>query len=62
MPVHKHAEAIHKWAEGFLIEKFQMFCCPKGRDDGRWVDSENPMWFEDERYRVKDHEDIDWDK
>ena len=54
---HIHAEEIHAWAEGYLIEKFQMFCCPKNKDDGRWVDCETPYWYKDQRYRIKSHEE-----
>lgn len=49
---HKHADMIHAFAEGFTIQKLDVFCCDT--TFRRWVDiTTAPSWFEDVEYRVK---------
>ena len=45
MARHKHADVIHAWADGAVI---QQFC-----GDGWYDDSDTPNWFEDAEYRIK---------
>ena len=54
MRQHKHAELIHKWAEGYQIQKLAVLCCDTKVK--HWEDIEPPTapgWFEDQEYRVK---------
>ncbi len=52
MKAHKHADLIHKWAEGEKIQKLARLCCDKAY--AHWEDLDvAPMWHEDEEYRVK---------
>lgn len=40
----KHAEVIRMWADGAKVQRAQ---------DGEWVDDRNPLWVDDEKYRIK---------
>ena len=54
MKQHKHADLIHKWAEGYQIQKLAVLCCDTKVK--HWEDIEPPTapgWFEDQEYRVK---------
>lgn len=54
MQQHKHADLIHKWAEGYPIQKLEVLCCDKSVK--HWEDIKPPTapgWFEDQEYRVK---------
>ena len=41
---HKHADLIHAWADGAQV---QVLHC------GNWIDTPNPLWLENNEYRVK---------
>jgi hypothetical protein len=59
MQQHKHADLIHKWAEGYPIQKLEVLCCDKSVK--HWEDIEPPTvpgWFEDQEYRVKPLEEM----
>jgi hypothetical protein len=43
---HKHADFIHKWADGAELQRYDAIMC-------RWADDKNPKWLEGSRYRVK---------
>ena len=43
---HKHADFIHKWADGAELQRYDAIMC-------RWADDKNPKWLEDTKYRVK---------
>jgi len=41
---HKHADLIHAWADGDQIQFFY---------NNQWLDSVNPSWHKDHKYRIK---------
>jgi len=43
---HKHADLIHKWADGAEIQYYDAIMC-------RWADDKNPKWLEDTKFRIK---------
>ena len=43
---HKHADFIHKWADGAELQRYDAIMC-------RWADDENPKWLEDTKFRIK---------
>ena len=43
---HKHADFIHKWADGAEIQYYDAIMC-------RWADDKNPKWDEETKFRVK---------
>lgn len=51
MSRHKHADLIHKWAEGYRIERYVVPCCSKP-GEGFWSYIKNPSWNEDNIYRL----------
>jgi len=53
MKQHKHAELIHKWAEGYQIQKLARLCCDKSFTHWEDMGDTSPAWHEDEEYRVK---------
>ena len=57
MKPHKHAEAIHAWAEGYTVQKKVYLCC-EPKKNGKWVDCDvTPGWYEDHEYRIKPREE-----
>lgn len=44
---HKHKELIIQWANGAKIEVFNTM-------SGRWIDTNNPSWAEENYYRIKE--------
>ena len=56
MERHVHADAIHAWADGYVIEKLSRPCCgEKGK--GSWYVCKTPLWYADEEYRVRPGQD-----
>jgi len=53
MKQHKHADLIHKWAEGYQIQKLAVLCCDTKVKHWEDMGTTAPMWFEDDEYRVK---------
>jgi hypothetical protein len=47
MKPHKHAELIHLWADGALIQVYNGF---------DWVDQDSPVWASGGVYRIKPDE------
>ena len=43
---HKHADFIHKWADGAELQRYDAIMC-------RWADDKNPKWLEDTKFRIK---------
>lgn len=43
---HKHADFIHKWADGAELQRYDAIMC-------RWADDKNPNWLEDTKFRIK---------
>jgi hypothetical protein len=42
----KHADFIHKWADGAELQRYDAIMC-------RWADDKNPKWLEDTKFRIK---------
>ena len=52
MEQHKHAEVIHKWAEGYPVQKLAVLCCDTKVKHWEDMGDTTPMWIEDQEYRI----------
>ena len=58
---HKHAELIKAWADGEEIQELVISRYTLGKmflSESTWVDTKNPKWNEEWRYRIKPVPDV----